>query len=840
MRIWKRMLAVLSASVIFAVSAPLVVGAEETAAETGTYGDLAYKVLNNGTIQITGLAGEWSEWEKVTSIEIPSEIDGKAVTRISPFAFDYSDNNLTSITLPDSISIIGAGAFQNCTSLTEIEIPSGVSQIAPWLFSGCTELEKISLPDTIQDIGDGVFYGTAWLAEQKAENDMVILDTCLIDAAQCSGDVVIPDVVTKICGGAFYTGSDTESQITSLTIPASVAKIDLSVLSDCENLQSISVSEDNLKYQSKDGVLFSKDGTNLLCYPKQKSGAYVIPDGVTEIRRISIFDSAFYNCTELTSVTIPDSVTELENSAFFGCTSLSSVTLPQGMTKIGQYAFSGCTSLAEVSIPDSVTEVGYDAFSLTAILDAQTGAAKYIDHWLIDFDSSVSELEILPGTVGIADGALHDEYVDDEEQDAKYLRKLTIPDSVKYICDEMLSGEYADDYYFIDVSKLEEVSMSDTLKEQYLRLFLDSPWAQAQAETLDNGMVVIGDILVDASMCEGDVVVPDGITTVAGGAFGKYDGENEESMYKITSITFPDSVTRLENGAFICCLGLREFNIPEGLEYYGDVMGLPSAWDPKNLDMPYVELPESLTKFGGLALSGMKCIKLPDTMTELPSGEATGAGWTTNPLQYVSEVILPENLKTISELSLACCTFESITIPKTVTKIEMAAFAGCENLQDVYFEGTEEEWNAIDISWSGYWFVHNGYLSAAEIHFQDSPDKPDVTTTSTTAAITTTTSETTTTAKISTTGSPVETGSTSTTKNTTDSTVLYGDVNLDGRVDITDSVLLNKAAAGAVKLSNQAADNADCDANGELGTDDAILLLKFLVHLVNTLPYTEA
>ncbi|WP_295214166.1 hypothetical protein [Ruminococcus sp.] len=82
MRIWKRMLAVLSAGVIFAVSAPFVVRAEETAAETGTYGDLAYKVLNNGTIQITGLAGEWSEWEKVTSIEIPSEIDGKAVTRI--------------------------------------------------------------------------------------------------------------------------------------------------------------------------------------------------------------------------------------------------------------------------------------------------------------------------------------------------------------------------------------------------------------------------------------------------------------------------------------------------------------------------------------------------------------------------------------------------------------------------------------------------------------------------------------------------------------------------------------------------------------------------------------
>lgn len=78
-----------------------------------------------------------------------------------------------------------------------------------------------------------------------------------------------------------------------------------------------------------------------------------------------------------------------------------------------------------------------------------------------------------------------------------------------------------------------------------------------------------------------------------------------------------------------------------------------------------------------------------------------------------------------------------------------------------------------------------------------------------------------------------------TTKVTADASVLYGDVNCDGRVDITDSVLLNKAAAGAVKLSDAAASNADCDANGELGSNDAIVLLKFLVSLVKSLPSAE-
>lgn len=808
MRIWKRLLAMLSAGVIFAVSAPFAVSAEETAAETGTYGDLAYKVLNHGTIQITGFA---EGVEGVTALEIPSEIDGMAVTRIDQFAFD-SSSSIVSVTIPDSVSVIGAGAFQNCTSLTEIEIPDSVSLIPEWLFYNCTSLEKITLPETIRDMGDLVFYKTPWLEQQKTENDMVILDTFLIDACQCEGDAVIPEGVTKICAWSFYCNENEKSAVTSLTIPASTTKIDLSGLSSCKSLQSISVSKDNLKYQSKDGVLFSKDGTELLCYPRGKGGAYEIPAGVTE----------------------------LEDGIFSGCELLSSVTLPHGMTKIGQSAFSSCTSLAEVSIPDSVTEVGYQAFSLTAILDAQTGAAKYVDHWLIDFDSSVSELEILPGTVGIADGALHNEYVNDEESTAKYLRKLTIPDSVKYICDEMIDDLYTGEgYSFINVSKLEEVSMSDTLKEQYLRLFVYSPWAQAQAETLDNGMVVVGDILVDASMCEGDVVVPDGITTIASNAFSCYNPDNEEETYKITSITFSDSVTRIEGGAFWGCLGLKEFNIPEHLEYLGSA-GYMCAWSPQNLEMPYVELPDSLTEIEEYAIYSAESVKFPDTMTELPSGGAYGGGFVLSSVCHASEVILPKNLKIISAFSLAWNDFESITIPKTVTKIEQGAFANCTNLQDVYFEGTEEEWNAIDITWSGFWFFHNGPLSAAEIHFQDSPDAPDVTTTSTTAATTTTTSETTTTAKISTTGSPVETESTSSTQNTADSTVLYGDVNLDGRVDITDSVLLNKAAAGAVKLSDQAADNADCDANGELGTDDAILLLKFLVHLIGTLPYTQA
>ncbi|WP_295218935.1 endo-1,4-beta-xylanase [Ruminococcus sp.] len=113
-------------------------------------------------------------------------------------------------------------------------------------------------------------------------------------------------------------------------------------------------------------------------------------------------------------------------------------------------------------------------------------------------------------------------------------------------------------------------------------------------------------------------------------------------------------------------------------------------------------------------------------------------------------------------------------------------------------------------------------------------------TTTTTTTGTTTTTETTATAATDTTGnSDTTTNGGSQTTVSVDASVLYGDINLDGRVDITDAVLLNKAAAGAVKLSDQALLNADCNADSELGNNDAIILLKFLVSLVKSLPSAE-
>ena len=147
----------------------------------------------------------------------------------------------------------------------------------------------------------------------------------------------------------------------------------------------------------------------------------------------------------------------------------------------------------------------------------------------------------------------------------------------------------------------------------------------------------------------------------------------------------------------------------------------------------------------------------------------------------------------------------AVIIPDSVTYIEEYAFDGCENLTIYGYTGSYAETYANE---NDFPFVSLG----------------DVTTTEPTT--TTTTETTTTTITTPTTAAPITGG------------LVCGDINLDGRVDITDAVLLNKFCSGAITLEDTAKKNADCNGDGEPGSGDAVVLLQFLVHIVDTLPYS--
>lgn len=182
-----------------------------------------------------------------------------------------------------------------------------------------------------------------------------------IDAAfaNCKSitDVTIPSTVTYISMGAFYNCTG----LKKLVIPNGVEDIHPQAFQCCTGLESISVDDNNKNFTSVDGVLFSKDKTDIVKYPNAKKGAsYIVPNTVTEI-----YGMSFETSTNLTSVTVPGSVEVIDFAAFGDCTNLKSVIISNGVKTIGDSAFDGCTSLTSVTIPSSVTEIGDYAFGYT-------------------------------------------------------------------------------------------------------------------------------------------------------------------------------------------------------------------------------------------------------------------------------------------------------------------------------------------------------------------------------------------------------------------------------------------------------------------------------------------
>ena len=243
--------------------------------------------IKNGTVGVASYAFGWRDG--LTSVTIPD-----SVTSIGLGAF-YGCKRLTSVTIGDGVASIGDYAFYGCTGLTSVTIGYGVTSIGYHAFRGCTGLTSVTMGSGVASIGWGAFY-------------------------DCTGltSVTIPNSVTSIGDNAFYRCSG----LTSVTIGSDVASIGSRAFYGCIGLTSVT-----------------------------------IPDSVT-----SIGDLAFSGCTGLTSVTIPDSVTSIGDSAFYGCTDLTSITIPDGVTSIGNYAFYGCKRLTSVTIGNGVTSIGEHAF----------------------------------------------------------------------------------------------------------------------------------------------------------------------------------------------------------------------------------------------------------------------------------------------------------------------------------------------------------------------------------------------------------------------------------------------------------------------------------------------
>lgn len=319
----------------------------------GTEG-LMFSTYNANYASVRGYNGN------ADNVVIPKTYKGLPVKIIEDSAFRYQ-TSLKSVTIPDSVTSIGDGAFYGCSKLMAITIPDRVTSIGDGVFWGCTSLASITIPDSVTSIGSSAF-------------------------SRCTGltSVTIPDSVTSIGSYAFAgcTG------LTSITIPDSVTSIGEGSFKGCNNLTSMTLPFVGKSKTASDGYdrvfgyIFgytttsssssSVSGATYQYYGYSKYYHYYIPSSINSVTITGgkIPYDAFNSCSELTIVTIGNSVTSIGDSAFRDC-GLTSVTIGNSVTRIGEGTFSGCTRLTRVTIGGSVTSIGdwafYNCSSLTSI-----------------------------------------------------------------------------------------------------------------------------------------------------------------------------------------------------------------------------------------------------------------------------------------------------------------------------------------------------------------------------------------------------------------------------------------------------------------------------------------